>query len=85
MTKKELLLVVWCLEKLSGEFGSCGCNDFSFPKDWTLAEKAEFARQYNILSRTPEDHDQNKPWLPDFGVADLLAHKVRQMAESVAN
>lgn len=80
MTKKELLLVVWCLEKLSAELGSCGCNDWDFPKDWTPAEKADFDKQYNELSGTPEDHDPSNPSLPDFGVADLLAHKVRQMA-----
>ena len=40
---KWVLLAADLLELASGKFSCHGCNDYSYPKDWTEDERREFA------------------------------------------
>ena len=76
MLTKEKALIVSFLDVLSEILSSNCCNDWSFPEDWSQAEKYNFVREYHEYNGDPETFDGNHLHLPDFSVISLLAHKL---------
>lgn len=67
-------LIVSMLEDYSDLLGRKACNNWSFPKDWTHREKAEFCIAYHDWNGDPEEFSPEHLHLPDFAVVDFLVH-----------
>jgi hypothetical protein len=82
MNPKELRLAASLLKSASNEFSNNGCNDWSFPKNWSQAERVEFAREYHKWNKSMDDFDEDDedPTLADFAVMEFIASKL--VAES---
>lgn len=76
MNAKERLLAAGMLRLASDAFANHGCNDWSFPEDWTQEEKIQFVLEYHEWNGDPEEFNANYLHLPDCAVMDFLADKL---------
>jgi len=81
MNHKELTLAAEFLEQHSDDLSDNGCNDWKYPDDWTEQEKIDFCREYYEWRRGEEYFNRSDLSLPDFAVAEFLAHKLILQAE----
>ena len=82
MDNKQKQLAAAMLNDYSEKLGSRCCNDWDFPEDWTHKEKIEFCKGYHEWNGDPEEFSENRLYLPDFAVADYLAHlMIKELAE----
>ena len=81
MKSKEKLLAANLLEEVSNIYADNGCNDWSYPTNWTEEEKYQFAQDYHSWNGDLEDFEKDKRTnLPDFAVMRFLAYKLEQEA-----
>lgn len=74
MKEKHKKLAASMLADHSEKLGNNPCNDWRFPEDWTIREKAEFCIAYHDWNGNPEEFNPEYLHLPDFAVAHFLAH-----------
>lgn len=75
---KELTLASKMLEDAAEVYSNHGCNDWSFPLDWTKKEREEFVRGYHEWNGDPENFDSLRLHLTDSAVMSYLAHLLEQ-------
>ena len=80
MNEKIKRLIAETLSDYSNQLEFSGCNDWSFPNGWTHQEKVSFCKGYHDWNGDPEEFNEESLWLPDFAVADYLAHLVLEGA-----
>jgi hypothetical protein len=91
MNGKWLVLAGELLETASGQFSNHGCNDWTWPADWTKAERVEFATAMvcdNVKRArdelTKEDREEIKHFAtseygpPDWWVMAFLASRLQE-------
>lgn len=76
LNNKESVLVKYFLEDYSSRLGNDGCNDWDFPKDWSVREKEEFVKHYHAWNGDPEEYNPKRLNLPNFAVVSFLAYKM---------
>lgn len=76
MDHKEIALAADFLKGYADRLGNDCCNDWDFPSDWTHDEIVQFVRDYHEFNGDPEEFDENHLFLPDFAVAEFLAHRL---------
>ena len=74
VNEKQKKLVKAMLGDYSDMLGNRCCNHWEFPKDWSHEEKSEFCKGYHDWNGDPEEFSEDRLYLPDFAVADYLAH-----------
>ena len=77
MKPQWLRLAADMLEMASEEFGTHGCNDWSFPDSWTPADKEDFVKAMHENNRSPEEFDPKHLDVPDWWVMTFLANVIR--------
>lgn len=78
---KLLNLAADMLELASDQFANHGCNDWSFPSNWTKKEMEEFCEVYHLFNGDPEEHSDDNLYLPDYAVMSFLAFILRNGAK----
>lgn len=66
------------LEDYSDRLSNDCCNDWDFPKDWTVEEKQLFLKQYHAWNGDPEEYDPKRLYIGNSSVAAFLAYRVGQ-------
>lgn len=77
MEKHEKKLAVDMLQMLAEILSNRGCNDWDFPVDWTLSQRAKFAKEYLEFIEDVTDYRAGNTRLGDNEAVMLLAHKLR--------
>lgn len=77
MQPHEIALASKMLNDYADTLSNNGCNDWSWPPEWTVEQRVQFCRDLHEFSGKPETFDPSHLWMPDFDVADLLAHKLK--------
>lgn len=78
MRTKEIELISEMLADYSRRLSRDGCNDWDFPKDWTIKEKQLFLKQYHAWNGDPEEYDPKRLHIRNSSVAAFLSYRVRQ-------
>jgi len=79
MNKKECDLAASMLDMLNDILGNRCCNDFNFPESWNDEDKHKFVKAFHEYNGDPEEFDKDHLNLPDFCVAGLLSHKLKNI------
>lgn len=78
MNQKILDLAAAFLEKASDEYGNHGCNDWSWPEDWTVEDRIE------LVAAVDADEEDKERWIegspPDWLVMVMLARLLKKGA-----
>ena len=77
---KHMKLAGDFLDAAADDLGRRGCNDWSWPDNWTVKERAQFAFNYHIWNGDPEEYRFGMS-MPDFAVAAYLAYLLRLESE----
>lgn len=78
MNSKWLQLVAAFLDKASDKFANHGCNDWEFPKDWTLADRQELVKAIWADDGSLADYDPKRLYVPDWLVMRFLANQLKE-------
>lgn len=80
---KWLALAADMLDLASEKFGCHGCNDWAFPRDWSEAERVEFADAVETWNSDglEEGYPANPP-PADYQVMAFLAARLREEAKA---
>lgn len=77
LNKKELQLLNGFLEELMNKMSNAGCNDFTFPDDWSNKVKNSFSKKVYDHSKIPIDSEERDYVCSfDLPVLDYLYDKL---------
>lgn len=83
LSQKETILAARLLQSASNQFANHGCNDWSFPENWSDHEKKDFMKHYLEYHHINEEPDPDRMPLPDCSVMEFLAHRMIDGAHEV--
>lgn len=78
MKDKWLKLAGDFLEKASDVVSNHGCNDWSWPENWSLEERQEIVKAMYEDNGDPKNFDPNKLDVPDWWIMSFLATKLKE-------
>jgi hypothetical protein len=72
------------LELAADKFSNHGCNDYEFPKDWTVAERRRMLRAMHDWNGDPGEYDPDEAVTMDWFVMAFLADRLKEAAKAAS-
>lgn len=85
MNKKWIELAGKLLDEAADKYADHICNDWDFPKDWTVEDKQEIVKAMHVDNGSAVEYNEHELNVPDWWIMAFLAKKLKELANDNEN